>query len=116
MKIEATTCTVLTIEDVPRLDPMRVIVMNYEPFRGRIIIQCYDRAWTGFWGAMGCTLEKFFVQCNWDYIASNLTCGLHGMRKDAAKRDEDYLRRIIEAVQAALRERLSAEQGQTKGS
>lgn len=105
MKIEASTCTVLTIEDVPRLDPVRVVVMNYEPFRGRIIIQCYDRAWTGAWGAMGCPMEEFFAKAHWDYIASNLTCGLHGMTKIAAKNSEPYLRRIIEAVQAAFKER-----------
>lgn len=107
MKIAKSTVTMLTITHASQLDAVRVVVENFEPGRGRIIIQCYDRAWTGAWGAMGSALEPFFIDEHPDYIAGNLTCGLHGMRKDAQKHQEPYLRRIIEAVQAALRAELA---------
>jgi hypothetical protein len=106
MNIESSTCAMLTITEAPGLDQIDVFIVNYEPGKGRMVIRIWDRAWTCAWFAMGGkTIEQFFVECDWDYIHSNLTGGLHGMRKDAAKRDEDYLRRIIEAVQQALRTR-----------
>jgi hypothetical protein len=118
MKIEATTPNMLTITGASNLDPIRVITENYQPGQGRIIIQCWDRAWAAAWmGMSGRTTEQFFIECDWDYLFSNLTNGLHGLRQDAKKREREYVRRIIEAVQAAFRARASkGDQAATDGS
>jgi len=108
VKIEAAQVSMLTITDAPNLDPIRVVTENYKPGQGRIVIQCWDRAWAAAWmGMSGRTIEQFFIACDWDYLFSNLTNGLHGLRQDAKKRDKEYVRRIIEAVQTAFRAQAS---------
>ena len=104
MKIERGQATMLAIIDAPGLDPIDVFIINYAPGKGRMIIRCWDRAWTCAWFAMSATtIEQFFVKADCDYIISNLVYGLHGLRKDAKKSDEKYLHKIVGAVQAALR-------------
>lgn len=103
MKITPKNVEMLVIEDLPRLDPIRVVLENLTPGRGRIIIVCYDAAWVGFWGAMGGrTVQDFFIDCNAGYLVSNLSCA-SGLSR--AKCHKEYLVRVIEAVQEALRER-----------
>ena len=108
MKVARANVSMLTITEAVGTDPIRVITENYGPGKGRIIIQCWDRAWCAAWFAMGGeTIEQFFATSGWDYILSNLTNGLQGMRKADAKRDEVYVRRIIEAVQEVFRQELA---------
>lgn len=95
----------MDIDGAPGLDPIRVIVEDLEPGRGRITISCYDMAWTGFWGAMGGrTIRDFFMDCGSDYLAGNMGCG-SGLKQGA--RERTYLIRVIEAVQRAFREQAS---------
>lgn len=39
------------ITGAERLDPVRVMIENYEPGKGRITITCYGKAWTAAWFA-----------------------------------------------------------------
>lgn len=99
MNLEIKNVSLLTITDVPKLDPIRVIIDDYKPGAGRIIIQCFDRAWVGYWGAMGGkTIGEFFTSCDACYLLGNLIGG-----NKQTKADEKYLTRIIEAVQAGIR-------------
>ncbi len=43
------------------LDPITVYVEQFRPGAGRMTVQCYARAWTGFWGSHGAEapLEDF---------------------------------------------------------
>ena len=101
MNITQKNVEMLVIDDLPALDPVRVVLENFEPGKGRIIIVCYDAAWVGYWGAMGGrTVQDFFVSCGAGYLASNLQSASSLSR---AKRHETYLVRIIAAVQEALR-------------
>jgi hypothetical protein len=99
MTLASATVSMLTLTDMKRLDPIRIVTEDYEPGKGRIIITCYDRAWVGYWGAMsGKSVSQFFTECDADYLLNNLVGGLkHTKNEDA------YLTRIIEAVQAGLR-------------
>ena len=102
MLIKHSTVTRIELTEVKNLDPIRVYIEDYEPGKGRITISCYTRAWVGYWGAMGATnIAGFFLQCDPQYLAGNMLCGV-GLSH--AKHNEKYLVRIIEAVQAALRE------------
>lgn len=77
MKIERSQVTKLVITDAPRLDPITVFLEDIEPRKGRITIQCYDKAWTAYWGGMGeCTIAHFFTTVSPDYIAGNLSVGI----------------------------------------
>jgi hypothetical protein len=101
MKVTRSTVQRIEITDAPRLDPIRVYVEDYGDGKGRITISCYDAAWVGYWGAMGCSLVEFFTSASTDYLASNLGCAssLRRTQQTAA-----YLIRVVEAVQSALRE------------
>ena len=102
MIVKQSMVTRLEITEVPRLDPIRVYLENYEPGKGRITISCYDAAWVGYWGGMGGrTVEKFFIDGDAEYLAGNLGCASALSR---ARGHRNYLVRVIEAVQQALRE------------
>lgn len=92
----------LEITEVKNLDPIRVYIEDYEPGKGRITISSYDAAWVGYWGAMGgMPITKFFIDCDAEYLAGNLGCARTLSRSNG---NRAYLIRVVEAVQAALRE------------
>jgi hypothetical protein len=84
------------------LDPVAVYVEQYGPRSSRMTIQCYAQAWTGYWGSHGdAGLEAFVCSCSDDYISNGLEWGTNGLRlKRTEKFQNDYLRRIICAIQA----------------
>lgn len=95
MKIEAATVTQLTISEVPRLDPIRVTLTNYELGKGRITIECYSKAWSAYWGAMSDrTVEQFFMDCTNDYLIGNLSVGLFSTRNSGEALERDAKRVI----------------------
>ena len=72
MKLETSMVTKLKLTELIDLDPISVILENYDPGKGKIIIECYGRSWSSFWPAMGCSIEEFFISCDEDYLAKNL--------------------------------------------
>lgn len=85
MKLTSSTIQQLLITDVPDLDPIRVMIENIDPGRGRITITCFDESWTNYWGAMGngATIEAFCMRASADYIARKLSSGLKREVHDA---------------------------------
>lgn len=123
MKLTTSTVQMLLIEGADRLDPIRVITQNERPGAGRIIIQCWDRAWCSYWGAMGSqenpsTIAEFFMRMDTCYISGNLRNSLRRFPCKEFERDawdveqgeQKYMKRIIEAVQAAFRQQAAAAQ------
>lgn len=53
------------ITGAERLDPVRVMIENYEPGKGRITITCFGKAWTGAWFARSTetSLERSTGSC-----------------------------------------------------
>jgi hypothetical protein len=87
-----------TVLEAKALDPITVVLQDVAPGKGRLIIECYGRAWTAFWGAMGDScIEEFVLDVNAEYIANRM-----GIPKET-KSDKAYLLRIVQSVQAALR-------------
>lgn len=73
MKLETSTVTKLQLTELDNLDPISVILENYEPGKGKIIIECCGKSWSSFWSAMsGRTVEEFFIRCDEGYLADNL--------------------------------------------
>lgn len=75
MKIERTQVTKLLITDVPRLDPITVFLEDLGPNRGKMIIECYGRSWSAYWGGMGGTLDEFLRSVSADYLTGCLARG-----------------------------------------
>ncbi len=91
----------LEITNVPSLDPIRVLTQDIGPGQGRIIIECYGQAWSCYWPGMGKqTIRQFVAGADPDYVCNALRNHFH--RKD--RKIDEYLRRIVKAVQQALAE------------
>jgi len=64
------------ITDVVRLDPVTAYVTNFSSDAGKITIDCFGKAWSCYWAAMGSrTLQEFFISCDNDYILNALLSG-----------------------------------------
>jgi hypothetical protein len=108
MKISPLNITTFEITEVHALDPIRVFMQDFGKGQGRLIIECYGRAWSNFWSAMGTDLRTFLLAADADYIENALQYG-----QNPKKMDREYLQRIVKALQAALRE-ASPENAQPK--
>lgn len=111
MNVSTKQVSMLTITDAPlapnrgKLDPVRVIVENLAPGRGRIFIECFGNVWTAYWGGMGggSTVEEFVERAPTDYLVDKLLP--HGAVGRLG--DDAYLTRIVDAVRQAIREQLA---------
>jgi poly-beta-hydroxyalkanoate depolymerase len=96
---QVTVLTLSNLESDYHLDPVTVIFQNFKLGRGKVIIECYSRAWAMHWGAMGeRTVQKFVVETDNDYLVDKLGYPF------AAECDKAYLGRIVQAVKDALNE------------
>lgn len=83
MKIEISTITKWLLTELDALDPVSVIVENYNPGQGKIIIECYGATWSSYWGSMSnMTVEKFFSVSPTDYLVEKLAPTLDSMVPD----------------------------------
>ena len=111
MKVTTSTIKQIKITEVPRLDPIDVMLEDIEPGKGRIVIRCYTKAWTAYWGAMGDrTIAQFFCDCDEHYLAGGLSIGLPPTLSDgeaifpAARREICKMRRANNLNRAKARE------------
>ncbi|HHZ1080647.1 TPA: hypothetical protein ACV98Q_000332 [Yersinia enterocolitica] len=74
MEIEISQSVKIRLSGLERLDPIEVLVDDYEPGKGKITITCYGKAWTASWFAMsGQTISQFFRRCGNDYLIGYLS-------------------------------------------
>lgn len=74
MKIESKKVDTLRITEVKGLDPITVMLENFEPGKGKITIECFGESWTASWGAMsGDTVQQFVCRTDDHYLAKNLS-------------------------------------------
>lgn len=96
MQIKRTTVEKIRIEDIHaphRLDPVEIIVENFDEGAGKITISCYGEVWTGFWGSMGGTVEEFFQRVSNDYLIDKMS-DYRAMEPDIDG-DTDFLKGLI---------------------
>ena len=72
MKIETSTVTKLVLSELERLDPVTVILEDLGPNQGKMIIECYGKSWSTYWGGMGGTLMDFLARVSAEYIANRM--------------------------------------------
>ena len=83
MKVETSQVTKVVLKELDRLDPVTIVLENYEPGKGKIIIECYGKSWSSYWGGMsGDSVEVFFCRCDEHYLAKNLAPGLNSTKED----------------------------------
>ncbi|EOK5395676.1 hypothetical protein ACM6SP_004149 [Pseudomonas aeruginosa] len=97
MKTETTQITKLLISDLMgephRLDPVTVILEDtghrviqmdgkcYTTRQGKIIVECYGKSWSAYWGGMGDrTVAQFFSDEHSEYLIGSLAPSLRGSR------------------------------------
>ena len=98
MLTETRNITAFTI-NAPGLDPILVLLQDFELGKGRLIVECFGSAWSIYWGGMGeKTLRQFIVGADTNYIAGKLW----PVKQRRTKRDMAYLERIVGAVRTAL--------------
>jgi len=148
MDVKKSNITKLLLTNIEALDPVSVFLEDFGPRQGKIIIECYGKSWSSYWGGMGDrTIAEFFCSCDEHYIAKNLSSinseiyDIDKIREDAEEKgiecwrddpwndyefleemygpdpvswgdslpktsnpDYEYLCRIINAVQAGIRQ------------
>ena len=108
MKYEEKQVKMIFITEVKGLDPITVILEDYQQGAGKIIIECYCEAWANYWGSMGDkTVGEFFCSCDNSYLFGKLGGSLLAPIYDEDQRDfrdnkSRYLKRIFDAVRDAL--------------
>jgi len=81
----------------PWHDAITVFFQDFEPGKGRMVLECYSQAWATYWGAMGGqTVREFVKTAGPDYLVNKLS------RPKMTKTEEKYLRRLVEAVKRSL--------------
>ena len=103
MQVELSTVQKLNLTelmgDPHKLDPVSVILEDFEPGKGKIIIECYGQSWSAYWGGMGVkSIANFFCSCDEHYIAKKLSSISgdipdYGSLQTAAQREVCRLRR-----------------------
>lgn len=95
----------ITVPARPGLDPVYAYFENMEKGSGRVILVCWDMAYTAYWGAIGDnTIQEFFAGCGVDYIMGNLS----GRHYKQGAIDQKYLKRIVQSVHDHLNENRGA--------
>ncbi len=102
MQVSVTHTTKIMLTQLERLDPVTIYLDNPAPSRGKITIECFGKSWSSFWPAMGGRrVEEFFVSCDDDYLAGNLSsCRSHIPVTDMEELGEFLRGRIVEQRRA----------------
>lgn len=112
MKLEDISPNVRTlcITGAPRLGPITVYLQDEEEGQGNVTIECYGKAWTTWFSAMGAmNLQQFLMGVDACYLHKRL------VRPGETKPQSAYLMRIVVAVQAALSEAEQQEHRDSEG-
>lgn len=79
----------------PGLDEVSAYFEDLGGGAGRVILVCWDMAYTAYWGAMGDrTVKQFFAGCGVDYITGRMS----GRHYKQGKIDQHNLDRVVKAV------------------
>ena len=72
MKIQKSNVEKLMVTELEGLDPVAAYLEDQGEGRGKITITCYGKAWTAYWGAMGCGIREFVLSADNGYLINKL--------------------------------------------
>ena len=85
----------ITVPAIQGLDPVYAYFDDIAAGEGRVILICWDMAYTAYWGAIGnCTVKEFFSGCGADYIAGRMS----GRHYKNGKIDQKNIEKVIQSV------------------
>lgn len=104
MRVDHVAVQAFLISDAPKLDPILVFIQDFGG-SGRIVVECYGRAWSAYFGAIGDrSMHHFLAGCHPSYLSGKLASHDDALiAKRHQKHSEDYRMRVSEAVLDALR-------------
>ena len=76
MKVEQSSMVKLKLTDVKGLDPVSVMIEEYKRGEAKVIIDCYGKSWSSYWGSMGGDLKEFFTRTNVSYLVNCFDRGI----------------------------------------
>lgn len=102
MRAETVNIECFRFYGVPGIvDPVTVILEDMAPGAGRVIVECYGSAWSGYWGAMGnMRVREFFCDCGPDYLCSRMA----PQSGQGSRSTQKWRQQVIEAAQAGLKQ------------
>jgi len=99
MKITTTLVKKIVVNELKeeRLDPIAIYLEDHGIGQGKLIITCFDKSWTYYWGSMGdSNLTDFIISCdNW-YLSKKLNPSVPGDINDEDGLEDEAKKRIIE--------------------
>ena len=103
---DGSVARVIVIPAQAGLDPITVCVFDYQPGRGKIIIECFSDAWCAFFNGMGgVDVREFIGRVDADYLANRM----RGSMESKGANRMRYLRRVAQAVIIAMKARMVTE-------
>lgn len=72
MKTQTSRVEKLMVTELDGLDPVAVYLEDQGEGKGKITITCYGKAWTAYWGAMGCDIREFILSADNGYLINKL--------------------------------------------
>lgn len=102
MNIKRSLVEKIRVEDIidsHRLDPVEILIENFENGAGKIVVNCTSSSWTGYWSSMGGTVEQFFQRVSNDYLIGKMSQYQHSIPDP--DEDSEFL------LRATLRQRRS---------
>lgn len=93
MEVKTTYATCTSITGIKGLDEIRVYLEDFGPGQGSVIINCYDKVWRAYFGAMGCDnkIKDFICGASVDYLCLKLI-------NEYDTSDLKYLERIVTII------------------
>ena len=69
MKVNRKQVTKISITEIKDLDPISVILEDFGVGQGKATIECFGKAWSNYWGAMGnSNISDFLIDSHYDYL------------------------------------------------
>lgn len=79
MKIAKNTVDRIMVTEVPNMDPIAVYLEDHGGGKGKVTITSYGKAWTAYWGAMGCRIREFILSADNGYLIGKLDSSIARM-------------------------------------
>lgn len=103
MKVEKSEVTKITIKDVDGLDPVSLLIEEFDRGQAKVMIECYGESWSSYWGSMGGDAVDFFTRTNVEYLVN---CFERGIRQDTDELDTIAMgKNFIKEVRALVIEK-----------
>lgn len=93
MKVEESLVKKIYVSEIEALDPITILVEDFGEGHAEVIIKCWDKSWTAYWGAMGGDVKEFFSRVNVSYLVN---CFDRGIRSESDEKDVSAMKETFE--------------------